>query len=81
MKLTNFIIMSLLTTTLFSATAMAASNNILRYGEIIRPDTFDPYTSREMSSRRLVELMFNGLLSIDKKQQIIIFIYINTSYS
>jgi len=50
--------------------AATSSNNTLRYGEIVRPDTFDPYTSRESSSLRLTELIFNGLVSINEKQEV-----------
>lgn len=48
-----------------------AANNTLRYGEASKPDTLDPYTSREMSSLRLAELMFNGLVGINESQEII----------
>jgi len=51
-------------------TAASSTANTLRYGEIVRPDTFDPYTSRESSSLRLAELIFNGLISINEKQEI-----------
>jgi len=52
------------------AIAATSATNTLRYGETIRPDTFDPYTSRELSSLRLTELLFNGLISINEKQEI-----------
>jgi len=71
MKLIKLFLIAILTCAIFSTITLAAPKNVLRYGEIIRPDTFDPYTSREMSSQRLVELMFNGLLGINEKQEIV----------
>ncbi|HFE39608.1 MAG TPA: hypothetical protein ENK06_14535, partial [Gammaproteobacteria bacterium] len=52
------------------APAGATQDNTLRYGESVRPDTLDPYTSRESSSLRLSELIFNGLIRINEKQEI-----------
>jgi peptide/nickel transport system substrate-binding protein len=43
----------------------------LAYGEYGRPATLDPITSNEMISLRLTELMFNGLVGIDEKQEIV----------
>lgn len=48
-----------------------AAEHILRYGEASKPDTLDPYTSREMSSLRLSELLFNGLVAINESQEIV----------
>lgn len=53
-----------------SATTMAITENTLIYGETKRPDTLDPYTSREASSLRLTQLMFNGLVSINERQEV-----------
>lgn len=64
--LSLFLIMNFLAPVL----AATSATNTLRYGETIRPDTFDPYTSRELSSLRLTELLFNGLISINEKQEI-----------
>jgi peptide/nickel transport system substrate-binding protein len=43
----------------------------LSYGEYGRPSTLDPITSNEMMSLRITELVFNGLVAIDEKQQIV----------
>ena len=43
----------------------------LGYGEYGRPSTLDPNTSNEMISLRITELVFNGLVGIDEKQQIV----------
>src|SRR5512145_3225977 len=42
----------------------------LAYGEYGRPATLDPVTSNEMVSLRVAELVFNGLVGIDEKQEI-----------
>ena len=70
--LISSIIFSIVTNVAIAAvTGKVSVNNTLRYGETIRPDTFDPYTSSELSSLRLTELLFSGLLSINEKQEII----------
>jgi peptide/nickel transport system substrate-binding protein len=43
----------------------------LNYGEYGRPATLDPITSNEMISVRLTELIFNGLVGINEKQEIV----------
>jgi len=43
----------------------------LSYGEYGRPATLDPITSNEMISLRLSELIFNGLVGINEKQEIV----------
>jgi peptide/nickel transport system substrate-binding protein len=43
----------------------------LGYGEYGRPSTLDPITSNEMVSLRITELVFNGLVGIDAKQEIV----------
>src|SRR4030067_1272539 len=43
----------------------------LNYGEYGRPATLDPITSNEMISLRLAELIFNGLVGINEKQEIV----------
>lgn len=43
----------------------------LSYGEYGRPTTLDPITSNDMISTRITELMFNGLVGINNKQQIV----------
>ncbi len=58
--------------------AMAGSKNDgnpdggnLNYGEYGRPATLDPITSNDMISLRISELVFNGLVGIDEKQDIV----------
>jgi peptide/nickel transport system substrate-binding protein len=41
------------------------------YGEYGRPATLDPITSNEMISLRITELLFNGLVGINEKQEIV----------
>ncbi len=48
-----------------------AQGGTLSYGEYGRPDTLDPITSNDMIAVRLTELLFNGLVGIDRKQQIV----------
>jgi peptide/nickel transport system substrate-binding protein len=43
----------------------------LNYGEYGRPATMDPITSNDMISMRITELLFNGLVGIDEKQEIV----------
>ena len=43
----------------------------LSYGEYGRPATVDPITSNEMISVRITEIVFNGLVAIDEKQEIV----------
>src|SRR5512140_2610571 len=43
----------------------------LSYGEYGRPATLDPITSNEMISLRITELIFNGLVGINEKQEIV----------
>lgn len=44
---------------------------VLSYGEYGRPATLDPITSNEMISLRITELIFNGLVGINEKQEIV----------
>jgi peptide/nickel transport system substrate-binding protein len=46
------------------------SSGVLSYGEYGRPTTLDPITSNDMIALRITELVFNGLVGIDNKQQI-----------
>lgn len=43
----------------------------LSYGEYGRPATLDPVTSNETVSLRIIELVFNGLVGINEKQEIV----------
>ncbi|HWP34769.1 MAG TPA: ABC transporter substrate-binding protein, partial [Thermodesulfobacteriota bacterium] len=43
----------------------------LAYGEFGRPSTLDPITNNEMTALRLAELMFNGLVAINARQEIV----------
>src|SRR6266850_361026 len=44
---------------------------MLNYSEYGRPATLDPITSNETISLRITELVFNGLVGIDEKQEIV----------
>jgi peptide/nickel transport system substrate-binding protein len=54
-----------------SATAQVGAPSTLSYGEYGRPTTLDPITSNDMIALRVTELLFNGLVGIDAKQQIV----------
>lgn len=54
-----------------TAPAVAKKSSSLSYGEYGRPTTFDPITSNDMISMRITELLFNGLVGINNKQQIV----------
>ena len=43
----------------------------LNYGEYGRPTTLDPITSNDMISMRITELIFNGLVGINERQEIV----------
>lgn len=43
----------------------------LSYGEYGRPATLDPITSNDMVSLRISELLFNGLVGINERQEIV----------
>ena len=43
----------------------------LNYGEYGRPATLDPITSNEMISMRISELIFNGLVGINERQDVV----------
>lgn len=43
----------------------------LNYGEYGRPATLDPITSNEMISMRISELLFNGLVGINDRQDVV----------
>jgi len=44
---------------------------VLNYGEYGRPATLDPITSNEMISMRISELIFNGLVGINERQDVV----------
>ena len=63
---------------LFAGMAVAAPKNDgrpdggqLNYSEYGRTSTLDPVTSNETISLRITELVFNGLVGIDEKQEIV----------
>lgn len=63
---------------LFGVTSMAEARRsggqnggALNYGEYGRPATLDPITSNEMISLRITELIFNGLVGINERQEIV----------
>jgi peptide/nickel transport system substrate-binding protein len=47
------------------------NGGVLNYGEYGRPATLDPITSNEMISMRISELLFNGLVGIDERQDVV----------
>ena len=54
-----------------AANVEAVDGGSLVYGEFGRPSTIDPITNNEMTALRLVELMFNGLVAINARQEIV----------
>lgn len=58
-----------------SAIAASAAGNpdggVLNYGEYGRPATLDPVTSNDMIALRISELLFNGLTTINEKQEVV----------
>src|SRR5262245_65857180 len=70
--------LAFLTTAAFSLPLLAAPKNdgrpdggLLNYSEYGRTSTLDPLTSNETISLRITELVFNGLVGIDEKQEIV----------
>ncbi|MGA1795557.1 MAG: ABC transporter substrate-binding protein [bacterium] len=47
------------------------SGGLLNYGEYGRPAILDPITGNDMISLRITELLFNGLVTIDERQEIV----------
>ena len=47
------------------------NGGVLNYGEYGRPATLDPITSNEMISMRISELIFNGLVGINERQDVV----------
>jgi len=79
MKRILIILLLMVTTAVVASTAAEAGRKqdnrpdggSLGYGEYGRPATLDPITSNEMISLRLTELIFNGLVGINQKQEIV----------
>ncbi len=79
MKRTLVILLLIVATAVTALTAAQAGEKkdnrpdggSLSYGEYGRPATLDPVTSNEMISLRLTELIFNGLVGINEKQEIV----------
>lgn len=51
--------------------AVRPTGGTLNYGEYGRPATLDPITSNEMISMRISELLFNGLVGINERQDVV----------
>ena len=51
--------------------AARPNGGVLNYGEYGRPATLDPVTSNEMISMRISELLFNGLVGINERQEVV----------
>jgi peptide/nickel transport system substrate-binding protein len=79
MKRILVVLLLIVATAMASSTAAGAGRKkdnkpdggSLSYGEYGRPATLDPVTSNEMISLRLTELIFNGLVGINEKQEIV----------
>lgn len=79
MKRILVVLLLIVVTAMASSTAAGAGRKkdgkpdggSLSYGEYGRPATLDPITSNEMISLRLTELIFNGLVGINEKQEIV----------
>lgn len=54
-----------------SGKAVRPNGGVLSYGEYGRPATLDPITSNEMISMRISELLFNGLVGISERQDVV----------
>jgi peptide/nickel transport system substrate-binding protein len=54
-----------------SGKAVRPNGGVLSYGEYGRPATLDPITSNEMISMRISELLFNGLVGINERQDVV----------
>lgn len=54
-----------------SRKASRPNGGTLNYGEYGRPATLDPVTSNEMISMRISELLFNGLVGINERQDVV----------
>ena len=74
------VVLLLIVATVIAASAIAEAGRkkdnkpdggSLSYGEYGRPATLDPITSNDMISLRLTELIFNGLVGINEKQEIV----------
>ena len=54
-----------------SSKTVRPKGGVLNYGEYGRPATLDPITSNEMISMRINELIFNGLVGINERQDVV----------
>ena len=54
-----------------SSKTVRPQGGVLNYGEYGRPATLDPITSNEMISMRISELIFNGLVGINERQDVV----------
>ena len=76
-RITTHLFASLLVLVVASQAVAAAPRDpakvggTLSYGEFGRPATLDPITSNEMTSLRVTELIFNGLVGINERQEIV----------
>lgn len=77
-RLPTVLIIALIVMTVALSGAMAnqpgdnrPTGGTLNYGEYGRPATLDPITGNDMISMRITELLFNGLIGIDEKQEIV----------
>ena len=54
-----------------SSKTVRPQGGVMNYGEYGRPATLDPITSNEMISMRISELIFNGLVGINERQDVV----------
>ena len=54
-----------------SSKTVRPQGGVMNYGEYGRPATLDPITSNEMISMRMSELIFNGLVGINERQDVV----------
>ncbi|MDH5731117.1 MAG: ABC transporter substrate-binding protein [Gammaproteobacteria bacterium] len=67
----KFLVITFIVISSSMASAAKRDSGSLAYGEYGRPATLDPITSNDMISLRITELLFNGLVGINEKQEIV----------
>jgi peptide/nickel transport system substrate-binding protein len=76
-RLLILVLISMITFFVFNPSEGAKINDgkpdggLLNYGEYGRPATLDPVTSNDMIALRISEFLFNGLVGINEKQEIV----------
>jgi peptide/nickel transport system substrate-binding protein len=76
-RLLILVVISMITFFMFNQSESAKRDDgkpeggLLNYGEYGRPATLDPITSNDMIALRISEFLFNGLVGINEKQEIV----------